>query len=162
MQAIHHDGTVMLHTRSSKYGLLTQGRVVRVPAELVRRQRHHFQKLEGVGVDIILGCNGLVWVTHHVVEEQQRNDGDGENLKKERPVPTAEQRHAVARVAQSVVALAQLGLVLQGNAISRVVELSLERNIEPKLILEREFLSEIAAEEERLRQEGEEADMETT
>jgi exosome complex component RRP4 len=168
VQAIHHDGTVMLHTRSSKYGLLTQGRVVRVPAELVRRQRHHFQKLETVGVDIILGCNGLVWVTHHVIEEQQQQGqeeqqrNDGENLKKKRPAPTAEQRHAVARVAQSVVALGQLGLVLQGNAISRVVELSLERNIEPKLILEREFLSEIAAEEERLRHEGEEADMETT
>jgi exosome complex component RRP4 len=161
----------MLHTRSSKYGLLSQGRVVRVPAELVRRQRHHFQQLEHVGVDIILGCNGLVWVTHHVVEEQQheqqqqqqgRDDGDRESLKKERPPPSAEQRHAVARVAQSVIALAQLGLVLQGNAISRAVQLSLDRNIEPKLILEPEFLSEIVAEEEKLRQEeGEDVDMES-
>jgi exosome complex component RRP4 len=152
----------MLHTRSSKYGLLTQGRVVRVPAELVRRQRHHFQQLEHVGVDIILGCNGLVWVTHVVEEQQQQKiDGEGENLKRERPAPTAEQRQSVARVAQSVIALAQLGLVLQGNAISRVVQLSLDREVEPKLILEPEFLNEIAAEEEKLRQEGDEADMES-
>lgn len=167
IQAIHHDGTVMLHTRSSKYGLLTQGRVVHVPAELVRRQRHHFQHIETVGVDIILECNGLVWVTHHVVDEpqqQQQNADDGggssENLKKEKSKPTAVQRQAVARVAQCVIALAQLGLVLQGNAISRVVTLSLEHNIEPKLIMDPEFLSVIAAEEEKLRQE-EVAEMES-
>ncbi|KAL4517171.1 hypothetical protein Ndes2437B_g06779 [Nannochloris sp. 'desiccata'] len=168
VQAIHHDGTVMLHTRSSKYGLLSQGRVVRVPAELVRRQRHHFQQLENVDVDIILGCNGLVWITHHVLDEQEQqqeqqklNDGDLDNLKKERPEPNAQQRQAVARVAQSVIALAQLGLVLQGNTISRVVHLSLERHVEPKSILEPEFLSEIVAEEEKLRQEGEEAELAT-
>jgi len=164
VQAIHHDGTVMLHTRSAKYGLLTQGRVVRVPAELVRRQRHHFQQLETVGVDIILGCNGLVWVTHHVVEgqeQQQRIDGDADDLTREKPIPNAQQRQAVARVAQSLIALARLGLLLQANTISRVVDLSLERNVEPKLILEPEFLSEIAAEEEKFRQGDEEAEMET-
>jgi len=173
VQAIHHDGTVMLHTRSSKYGLLTQGRVVRVPAELVRRQRHHFQQLENVGVDIILGCNGLVWVTHHVEEgqeqqqqgqqgEQPRNDKNADDdLKRERPEPNAQQRQAVVRVSQSVIALARLGLVLQANTIFRVVQLSLERNIEPKSIVEAEFLSEIAADEEKLRKAGGEAEMAT-
>lgn len=152
----------MLHTRSTKYGRLTQGRVVRVPAELVRRQRHHFQQLENVGVDIILGCNGLVWVTPHAEQAQQAavgSSGNGEGQQGERLEPTAVQREAVARVSQGVLALARLGLALQGASIARVVQQSLDQRVEPKFMLEADFLSAIAAQEELQRQEG--AAMET-
>ena len=156
----------MLHTRSTKYGLLSQGRIIKVPAELVRRQRHHFQHLENVGVDIILGCNGLVWVTHHVdaqplLSHQQQQQQGGEKLTEEQKrqqqqqrEPTAAQRESVSRVGQCILALAQLGLALQGTALARVVQLSLEKRMAPKFILESEFLSAVAAEEEIQRQEG--------
>ena len=150
----------MLHTRSTKYGLLSQGQVVRVPAELVRRQRHHFQTIENAGVDIILGCNGLVWITSRTdgsaaqqapgggFNEQQHQDGGSV----EKPEPSVAQRQSVARVAQSVLALSRLGLALQGGAIARIVQLSVERSIEPKFMLEADFLSAVAADEEAQRQ----------
>ena len=147
----------MLHTRSTKYGRLSQGKVVRVPAELVRRQRHHFQQLESVGVDIILGCNGLIWITSHAQQAQPGtgiNAGNEEGQQIEKPEPTPVQREAVARVAQGILALSRLGLGLQGASIGSVVQLSLEQNVETKFMLESDFLSAIASQEELQRQEG--------
>lgn len=43
------DGSVMLHTRSLKYGKLAGGQLVEVPANLIKRQRQHFVTLEGIG-----------------------------------------------------------------------------------------------------------------
>jgi exosome complex component RRP4 len=51
----------MLHTRSTKYGKLKHGMLVAVPSHLIKRLKHHFHKLP-CGVNVILGCNGYVWV----------------------------------------------------------------------------------------------------
>lgn len=45
MQAVHHDGSIMLHARSAKYGRLAHGLAVQVPAALVKRQKRHFVRL---------------------------------------------------------------------------------------------------------------------
>ena len=37
-----------------------------VPPYLVRRRKQHFHHLEQCGVDLILGCNGFIWVGEHV------------------------------------------------------------------------------------------------
>lgn len=62
VQALHHDGVVMLHTRSQKYGKLHGGQLLTVHSDLIKRQKRHFQSLHGAGVDVILGCNGFVWI----------------------------------------------------------------------------------------------------
>lgn len=49
VQSLHHDGSVVLHTRSLKYGKLTGGQLVAVPANLVKRQKQHFRTLESLG-----------------------------------------------------------------------------------------------------------------
>jgi exosome complex component RRP4 len=80
VQALHHDGTVTLHTRSQKYGRLINGHAVAVPSMLIKRQRQHFVSLPVHGVDLILGCNGVVWVAATHAE-----DGlEGESVLKER------------------------------------------------------------------------------
>jgi exosome complex component RRP4 len=55
-------GEAVLHTRSAKYGLLTGGQLVVVPATLVRRQKQHMRRLARHGVDVAIGTNGWVWV----------------------------------------------------------------------------------------------------
>ena len=37
-----------------------------VPPYLERRRKQHFHHLEQCGVDLILGCNGFIWVGEHV------------------------------------------------------------------------------------------------
>lgn len=49
MQSLHHDGSIMLHTRSLKYGKLGRGQLVVVPASLIKRQKQHFQTLPLAG-----------------------------------------------------------------------------------------------------------------
>lgn len=73
VQTLMGDGIAALHTRSSKYGRLSRGALVRVPPLLVARLKQHFVPLPHHGVDVILGANGWVWVGEHVeaVEEEE-------------------------------------------------------------------------------------------
>lgn len=49
VQSVHHDGTIMLHTRHAKFGKLRHGQAVSVPASLVKRQQRHVQQLTAAG-----------------------------------------------------------------------------------------------------------------
>ena len=67
VQSFYADGAVALHTRSLKYGRLSRGQLVRVPPTLVKRVKQHFHRLDpaecgGADVEVLLGCNGFVWV----------------------------------------------------------------------------------------------------
>ncbi|KAK2080061.1 hypothetical protein QBZ16_002457 [Prototheca wickerhamii] len=134
VQSVHNDGSLALHARSARYGALGQGTLVRVPAALVRRQARHFQRLEALGVDAILGCNGAVWVcparlgraqAHGLFSATQYRGtaaADGAAQAQE-PVSKAE-RQQVARVAQAVRALGALYLPIDAPSIDEVVRLA--------------------------------------
>ena len=62
MQSFFSDGGVALHTRSAKYGRLLRGQLVCVPPVLIKRLKQHFCTLAAHNVDVVLGCNGWVWV----------------------------------------------------------------------------------------------------
>jgi exosome complex RNA-binding protein Rrp4 len=62
VQSFFNDGGVALHTRSAKYGRLSRGQLVVVPPVLIKRLKQHFCHLAAHRVDIVLGCNGWVWV----------------------------------------------------------------------------------------------------
>jgi exosome complex component RRP4 len=68
-----------LHTRSLKYGKLRNGQLVIIPPHLIRRLKSHFHHLPPPcgpkGVDIIIGLNGLVWVSQGTEQE----DANGQN-----------------------------------------------------------------------------------
>ena len=81
VQNIFNDGALSLHTRSMKYGKVTnkemlfhttivilfyfsqlsQGCLVKVSPSLIRRQKTHFHNLP-CGASIIMGNNGFVWI----------------------------------------------------------------------------------------------------
>lgn len=74
VQAFFNDGTISLHTRSLKYGKLRNGILVSVAPNLMRRLKSHFYTLP-IGVDLILGLNGSIWVSKPMI-----NNVDNENL----------------------------------------------------------------------------------
>jgi exosome complex component RRP4 len=75
VQSINGDGSVSLHTRSLKYGKLTNGLCVTVPQSLVRKQKQHAVTLS-MGVDVILGNNGMIWITRTMPAEWFMTDED--------------------------------------------------------------------------------------
>ena len=63
-------GGVLLHTRSARYGKLENGVASAVPAGLVPRRKTHYTTVCGDSFQILLGCNGMIWM--------QRNSPDGD------------------------------------------------------------------------------------
>lgn len=64
------NGSLMLHTRSVRYGKLENGVVVTVPANLIPRRRTHYTTLCENRFQILLGCNGILWL-------QRNNNSSG-------------------------------------------------------------------------------------
>ncbi|GIX63517.1 exosome complex component RRP4, putative [Babesia caballi] len=58
VQRVSSNGTVLLQTRTSTYGRLTGGLLVKVKPNLLLRQSKHMHELK-CGVLLILGCNAL-------------------------------------------------------------------------------------------------------
>ena len=62
VSSFYRDGGMAVQTRSLKYGKLENGMLVVVPPGLVKRLKHHFVTLR-CGVNVVLGCNGYLWLT---------------------------------------------------------------------------------------------------
>ena len=63
VQNIFGDGALSLHTRSMKYGKLSQGFLLKVNPSLIRRQKNHFHN------NMIVGNNGYVWICPTLQED---------------------------------------------------------------------------------------------
>ena len=125
VQAVHQDGLVLLHTRSTRYGLLKNGQLIIVSPCLVKRQRQHMVNLDDHDVSIILGCNGLVWVG--------ANEGQGN--------PVNEMQFtSIARVCQSIRALAKLQIMISVDSVMQATNLSVTEHVPPSGICNKEFL----------------------
>lgn len=123
IQQVQKEGTLILHTRSLRYGKLDNGVLVTVPPSLVGRRKNHFVTLTGLSrksttdtsmdvdeeegggdVDVYLGLNGGIWIQRTVPTEWEnsiRADQDeraplAETLQKLRL------RHATTRVSRSM------------------------------------------------------------
>jgi exosome complex component RRP4 len=136
VQAVHQDGIVLLHTRSAKYGLLKDGQLVHVSACLIKRQRQHMIVLEDLGVQMILGCNGLIWVGAPM------SDDSHDDLE---PVGIEQGLiKSIARVVQSIKALSHLRRMISTLSVTKVVSLSIEMQISPPSMLGTHFLEMVA------------------
>ncbi|KAK9824034.1 hypothetical protein WJX72_007172 [[Myrmecia] bisecta] len=153
VQSFFADGSVALHTRSTKYGKLKGGQLVTVACSLIRRQKQHFIPLESLGVDVILGCNGLVWVTPHVAgapaaaaDQTSEPDTDVE------PSVSAKQRAAVCRTANALRALGALGISITPATIEDTCKASIDAGVQLHAMLEGPFLEVIISQETQRRQ----------
>ena len=70
---IHSSFTnILLHTRSVRYGKLENGVMIAVPPKLVPRQKTHYTSIIENRFQILLGCNGVIWIQRN--NNPQNND----------------------------------------------------------------------------------------
>ena len=103
------DGTISLHARSLQYGRLENGCTATVPPFLVRRLPAHFVSLP-CGVSLVIGNNGVVWISESVSEEDVEGESMDARLASLREAAATkavskEARVKVARVRNAVQAL---------------------------------------------------------
>ena len=63
VHSFFQDGVMSIHARNLRYGKLGNGQLVVVAPSLMRRLKQHFVSLPELGVELILGMNGRIWVT---------------------------------------------------------------------------------------------------
>lgn len=105
---------------------LNRGQLLIVPPYLVKRQKQHFHHLEEFGIDLILGCNGFIWVGEHVeakddMIEDQVSQSDSQVLfpnkncvsleEQEKNYTILETRKYISRAANAVRVLSTLRFI---------------------------------------------------
>ena len=141
---------------------LSIGQQLTVAPYLVKRQNQHFHHLEQYGIDLILGCNGFIWVGEHVearddMIEDQINQSDQQVLipsknsvsleEQEKNYTAPETSEYICRAANAVRVLSTLGFILTLEIIKGVIDLSLSVNLDIHDMLGSEFCVLVAEKE---------------
>jgi exosome complex component RRP4 len=132
---------------------LKRGQLLTVPPYLVKRRKQHFHHLEQYDVDLILGCNGFIWVGEHVVvNEITTFNEDQEKLSAEVETFTPmETRKHICRLANAARVLSALGFTLTIELIIQAAEASLSSNVKINDMLGAEFYVQTAETEAKRR-----------
>lgn len=158
VQSFFSDGGVALHTRSAKYGRLGRGQLVCVPPALIRRLKQHFCALPAHGVELILGCNGWVWVQAQrpaAATDGAAGPAAGDARPDEAPgawdedealaTPVeAEARERICRIAAAVHVLAALYRPVHPASLAAVADAALALGVPPRGMLLPGFLEQVA------------------
>lgn len=141
---------------------LNRGQLLTVPPYLVKRQKQHFHHLEEFGIDLILGCNGFIWVGEHVeakddMIEDQVSQSDSQVLfpnkncvsleEQEKNYTILETRKYISRAANAVRVLSTLGFNITLEIIKGIIDLSLSMNLDIHDMLGSEFCVLVAEKE---------------
>eukprot|EP00210_Caulerpa_lentillifera_P007069 g6762.t1 len=137
VQTVRHDGGTSLHARSEKYGKLECGRLVTISASLVQRQRQHFHSIDELGVLIIFGCNGMIWMAPKQAENCLSDEECFENL---------------ARLGSAVKVLEKLCLPVYLDSVLSVHRLSVDTGCQIHDMKSPDFLHIVAESEFSKRQ----------
>jgi len=135
VQNVHNDGACMLHTRSLKYGKLSQGALIRVSPSLVKRRKTHFHRLP-CGANVILGNNGYIWISPSTISEDDAG-GFAQNLS----VVNKSERLVVARLRNCILALANSGVMLWDTSLTYAYDAS--ARFQPQELLKEEVMLEV-------------------
>lgn len=158
VQMVSADGLLHLHTRSLKYGLLENGQLVTVPANLMKRLPQHHVALP-CGMDIILGRNGGIWVARTIPEDWRKEAGGdshtglaplAETLQllrnRHRDTPlTKEQRLVAARVQNALKCLSSSQCIVTPEAVNTVYSRSVDLALQPKDMMLESVLDDLVA-----------------
>ncbi|XP_076904495.1 exosome complex component RRP4 homolog [Bidens hawaiensis] len=157
------DGGLQLHARSEKYGKLEKGQMLTVSPYLVKKRKHHFSHLEEYGVDLVLGCNGIIWVGEHVeVKDKMIEDEpiptkpESENNKSQISISLEEQEEAytplktrenICRIANAIRVLSTLGFTITVEVITEIIDMSIKMGVDVHDMLGAEFCVLVAEKE---------------
>ncbi|XP_073144872.1 exosome complex component RRP4 homolog [Henckelia pumila] len=161
VRGFQHDGCLHLQARSQKYGKLKSGQLLSIPPYLVKKRKQHFHHLDQYGVDLILGCNGFIWVGEHVevreeMVEDLSNKPEQRNMKSwnmindeetEETYTPLETRGHICRTANAIRVLSTLGFMITVENTMEVVNLSIALNVDVHEMLGAEFYVVVAEKE---------------
>jgi exosome complex component RRP4 len=136
VQNVFVDGSLSLHTRSLKYGKLSQGILVSVSPSLIKRRKNHFHNLP-CGVSVIIGNNGYIWISPIVNVEIEGQGGFAQCLE---AIPRSD-REAIVRIKNCILALAACFVMIFDTSIMLAYEESLKYDI--KELINEEIMYEI-------------------
>lgn len=133
VQKVGENGEVGLQTRNARYGKLQNGSLVNVLSVYVRRQAQHLVTLPNIGVMVVLGSNGWIWVC---APPKVSGSGRQETLNFSQMDVRYEEVHRdlrerICRIRNAVLALASHGLEITSESITFVYEQSMERGLSP-------------------------------
>ncbi|CAB9519195.1 complex component RRP4 [Seminavis robusta] len=128
-----NDGSLLLHTRSMRYGKLSYGTHTCVPPALMPRRKNHYYTDFLDQVDVVWGVNGQIWIQrklsalqgYHNNVAQAENDRDEdrhERLRQEHASTPLLQddRMAVARVRNAIECLAMVHAMVTPEHVETV------------------------------------------
>jgi exosome complex component RRP4 len=121
---------------------------------LVKRRKQHFHHLEQYDVDLILGCNGFIWVGEHVVvddSDKASKMGDQKLRTEPETFTPVETRKHICRLANAIRVLSALGFTLTVELIMETEEASTSSNVEINDMLGAEFYVQTAEREAKRR-----------
>ncbi|CAE5960458.1 unnamed protein product [Arabidopsis arenosa] len=131
---IHRDGGMELQAPSHKYSKLEKGQLLMVDPYLVKKNNHHFHYIESLGIDLIIGRNGFIWVGEHIQAENPMIVDD-EMIKH----TSLETRKSILRIGNAIRVLSNLGFTVTLEVIMETVNLSNMENIDVYDMLGSEF-----------------------
>ncbi|UZJ54603.1 hypothetical protein CBS101457_003923 [Exobasidium rhododendri] len=130
IQNIFTDGSTNLHTRSLNYGKLRNGQVIIVNSRLIQRLKSHFVRVESVGLEIVIGLNGVIWVA--MLNQGKINVATGTGRDVEAIYSdvnddvSAEIRHRISRMLDIIALFSCHHLPITDVALVRAYEVSTE------------------------------------
>ncbi|KAJ4727544.1 exosome complex component RRP4-like [Melia azedarach] len=156
------DGSLQLQARNQKYGKLERGQLLTVDPYLVKRRKQHFHHLEQYGIDLIIGCNGFIWVGEHIdardkmlvdqVNDSEqpitKSDQNSMDLDEQDETCTLlETRQNICRIANAIRVLSMLGFNITLEVILETVNLSNSLTLDIHEMLGSEFYVLVAESE---------------
>lgn len=147
VQKTMSDRSVSLHTRSLKYGKLEYGSLIMVPAFLIKRSKVHFHTVAELGIDILIGHNGYIWICSTPSEEeleyrrqQLENESGSLGVIPPKVVVDDGMRESIARVRNSIEVLSRARKLVYLDSILHVYNLSVQMNMSCSNMLNPKFL----------------------
>lgn len=105
--------------------------LLKVDPYLVKRSNLHFHFIENLGIDLILGRNGFIWVGEHA----QANDP----MVVDDKIISLKTQQSIVRIGNAIRVLSNLGFTVTLELIMEAVNLSNMKNIDIHDMLESEF-----------------------
>eukprot|EP00930_Biecheleria_cincta_P050950 TRINITY_DN36101_c0_g1_i1.p1 TRINITY_DN36101_c0_g1~~TRINITY_DN36101_c0_g1_i1.p1 ORF type:complete len:352 (-),score=50.59 TRINITY_DN36101_c0_g1_i1:36-1055(-) len=126
IQKVHESGELSLQTRNARYGKLQNGVLASVPSVYVRRQAQHLVTLPTIGVMVVLGNNGWVWVCAppKVAGSGRQETLNFSQMDVRYETVGPEMRERITRVRNAVQCLATHGLEVTPDTITFVYDQS--------------------------------------
>jgi exosome complex component RRP4 len=124
VHSVQNDGTLVLHTRSLRYGKLENGNLAVVPPVLVERRKHHFVDI--LDMTVLWGTNGYLWIQRKLPEENTTLPEVLERLKQQHASTPLliEERRNIARLRNSISSLSMVHAMVTPESVERVYQAS--------------------------------------